>query len=168
MLGQDLSVSGAGELSTAIGVEYKSFSGATMTKRHAQCGNDQCGIEDLAHGPTDYSPGEDIKDRDYIQPTLSGQHGGGIADPDLIGASNNEVVQSVRRDGSAVAAVGGGRSILRALSREDPLQTHEPGNAIAPSRTAQRMSQARAAVSLATASKLLSDTLAQADVLQLA
>ena len=58
MLGQDLSVSGAGELST---VEDKSLSGATMTKRHAQCGNDQCGIEDLAHGPTDYSPGEDIK-----------------------------------------------------------------------------------------------------------
>jgi xanthine dehydrogenase YagR molybdenum-binding subunit len=34
-----LSVSGAGELSTAIGVKYKSFSGATMTRRHAQCGN---------------------------------------------------------------------------------------------------------------------------------
>ncbi len=64
MLGQGLSVSDAGELSTAIGVEDKSFSGATMTKRHAQCGNDQCGIEDLAHGPTDYWPGEDIKDRD--------------------------------------------------------------------------------------------------------
>src|SRR6266550_7971990 len=103
-----------------------------------------------------------------MQPTLTGQHCGGIADPDLIGASNNEVVQSVRRDGSAVAAVGGDRTIVRALSREDPLQTHEPGNAIAPSRTAQRMSQARAAVSLATASKFLSDTLAQADVLQLA
>jgi len=63
-LGQGLSVSDAGELSTAIGVEDKSFSGATMTKRHAQCGNDQRGIEDLAHGPTDYWSGEDIKDRD--------------------------------------------------------------------------------------------------------
>ena len=64
MLGQDLSISGAGKLSTAIGVKYKSFSGATMTKCHAQCGNDQCGIEDLVHGPTDYSAGEDIKDCD--------------------------------------------------------------------------------------------------------
>src|SRR5436189_1845092 len=103
-----------------------------------------------------------------MQPTLTAQHCGGIADPDLIGASNNEVVQSVRREGSAVAAVGGGRSILRALAREDPLQAHQTSNAIAPSRTAQRMSQAWAAVSLATASKFLSDALAQADVLQLA
>ena len=32
VLGQDLSVSGTGELSAAIGVDYKSFSGATMAK----------------------------------------------------------------------------------------------------------------------------------------
>ena len=64
MLGQGLSVSDAGELSTAIGVEDKSLSGATMAKRHAQCADHQCGVEDLAHGPTDYWSGEDIKDRD--------------------------------------------------------------------------------------------------------
>ena len=67
----------------------------------------QCGIEDLAHGPADYAPGEDIQDRDQIQPALTGEDCGGIADPDLIGASNDEVVQSVRRDGSTMAAVGG-------------------------------------------------------------
>src|SRR5947208_6444463 len=92
-----------------------------------------------------------------MQPTLTGQHCGGIADPDLIGASNSEVVQSVRRDGSAVAAISDGRSILGALSSEDPLQAHKAGNAVAPSRTTQRMSQSWAAVSLATASKFLSD-----------
>jgi hypothetical protein len=59
-----LSVSAAGELSTAIGVEDKGLRGPTLAKGHAQGGNDQCGIEDLAHCPTDYSPGEDIKDRD--------------------------------------------------------------------------------------------------------
>src|SRR5881397_1876061 len=103
-----------------------------------------------------------------MQPTLTGQHCGGIADPDLIGASNSEVVQSVRRDGSAVAAVGSGCSIFGALPGKDSLQAHQTSNAITPSRTAQRMSQARAAVSLATASKFLSDALAQVDVLQLA
>ena len=133
-----------------------------------KCGNDQCGIEDLAHGPTDYSPGKDIKDRDQIQPALTGEDCGSIADPDLIGASKDEVVQSVRRNGSAVTTVGGGRSIFGALPGEDSLQPHEASNAIASSRTAQRMSQPRAAVSLATASKFLSDALAQADVLQLA
>ncbi len=140
MLGQDLTVSGAGELSTAMGVEDKSFSGATLAKGHAQCGDDQSGIEDLAHGPADDLPSEDIQDRDKIQPALSSEDCGGIADPDLIGASNGEVPQSVRRDGSAVTTVGGGRSIFGALPGEDPLQAHEPGNAVAPSRTTQRMS----------------------------
>ena len=45
MLGQGLSVSDAGELSTAIGVEDKSFRIWLMAQ-------------------TDYWPGEDIKDRD--------------------------------------------------------------------------------------------------------
>jgi len=67
-----------------------------------------------------------------------------------------------------VAAISDGRSILGALSSEDPLQAHKAGNAVAPSRTTQRMSQSWAAVSLATAIKFLSDALAQADVFQLA
>src|SRR5256886_17019734 len=62
-----------------------------------------------------------------MQPTLTGQHCGGIADPDLIGASNSEVLQSVSRDGSAVAAISDGRSILGALSSEEPLQAHKDG-----------------------------------------
>src|SRR4029450_3266860 len=105
---------------------------------------------------------------DQIQPALSSEDCGGIADPDLIGASNGEVVQSVRRNGSTMAAVGGGWSIFGALPGEDPLQTHEGRNAIASSRRTQHRSQSRAAVSLATASKFLSDALAQADVFQLA
>src|SRR5205814_9785032 len=81
---------------------------------------------------------------------------------------NGEVVESVRRNGSSTATVGGSHSIFGALPGEDPLQTHEAGNAIASSRTTQRMRQSWAAVSLATASKFLSDPLAQADVFQLA
>ena len=90
MLGEDLSVSGAGELGSAIGVEDKGLELATLAQGHAQCGDDQWGIEELAHGPTDYSPAKDIQDRDQIQPALSGEHAGGIADPDLVGASHNE------------------------------------------------------------------------------
>ena len=130
--------------------------------------DDQCGIEDLAHSPPNYAPGEEIQDRDEIEPALSSEDCGGIADPDLIGASNGEVVEAVRRDGSTVATVGGADSIFGALPGEDPLRAHEAGNAIASSRTTQRMSQSWAAVSLATASKFLSDALAQADVFQLA
>ena len=77
MLGQDLSVSRAGELSTAIGVEDKSLRGTTSAKRHAQSSDGEGGVEDLAHGPANYSPGEDIEDRDEIQPALSGEDGSG-------------------------------------------------------------------------------------------
>jgi len=49
-----------------VAVEDKSSCGATLTKRHAQCGDDQSGIEDLAHGPADDLPSEDIQDRDEI------------------------------------------------------------------------------------------------------
>ena len=168
MLGQDLSISGAGELSPAIGVEDTISLGRTLAKRHAQCADHQCGVEDLAHSPSAYAPGEEIQNRDQIQPALSSEDCGGIADPDLIGASNGEVVQSVGRNGSVMATVGGSHSIFGALPGEDPLQTHEAGNAIASSRTTQRMSQSWAAVSLATTSKFLSDALAQAGVFQLA
>src|SRR6266576_4562107 len=168
MLGQDLSVSRAGELSTAIGVEDKSLRGTTSAKSHAQSSDGEGGVEDLAHGPANYSPGEDIEDRDEIQPALSGEDGSGIADPDLIGASNCEVLQSVRSNGSTMATVGGGRSIFGALPGKDSLQAHKTGNTVAPSRTAQCVSKPRATVSLATAGKFLSDALTQAAVLQLA
>src|SRR6266403_2171976 len=154
MLGQDLSVGRAGELSTAIGVEDKNLRGTTSAKSHAQSSDGEGGVEDLAHGPANYSPGEDIEDRDEIQPALSGEEGSGIADPDLIGASNCEVLQSV---GSTMATVGGGRSIFGALPGKDPLQAHKTGNTVAPSRTAQCVSKPRATVSLATAGKFLSD-----------
>ena len=126
----------------------------------------QWSVEDGTHGPTDHAPAVEIEDRDQIEPALSGEHAGGIAHPDLITALHTQALDTVGRDGSAVAAVSDGSSILGALSSEDPLQAHKASNAIAPSRTAQRMSQARAAVSPATASKFLSDALAQADVLQ--
>jgi hypothetical protein len=86
----------------------------------------------------------------------------------LIGVSNSEVVQSVRRDGSAVTAVGSGCSIFGALPGKDSLQAHKASNAIAPPRAPQHPCQPRAAISLATAGEFPSDAFAQADVLQLA
>src|ERR1700687_1179533 len=67
-----------------------------------------------------------------------------------------------------MAAVGSSRTVLRSLPGEDPLQAHEPSNAVAPPRASQHPCQPRAAVSLATAGEFLSDAFAQADVLQLA
>ena len=120
------------------------------------------------HGPADDAPGEDIQDGDKIQPTLSGEDASRVGGPDLVGAFERESSNAVRRDGSAVAAVGRGPSIFGTLPSEDALRAHETGNTVAPSRTAQRTSQPRAAISLTTAGKLFSDALAQADVLQLA
>src|SRR6266513_2725480 len=66
-----------------------------------------------------------------------------------------------------MAAVCGSQSILGTLTSEEALQAHEPGDAIAPSRTAKDVGQSRTAVGLTTAHKLLADALAQASVLQL-
>jgi hypothetical protein len=54
-----------------------------------------------------------------------------------------------------VATVGRLRSVFRALPCEDPLQTHETGNAVAPAGAAQRVCQPRAAVGLAAADKFV-------------
>ena len=160
MLGQDLSISGAGELSSAIGVEDTISRGRTLAKRHAQCADHQCSVEDLVHSPSNYTPGEEIQDRDQIQPALSSEDCGGIADPDLIGASNGEVVQSVRRNGSTMAAVGGSHAIFGTLTCEDALCAHDTGNAVASSRTTKHLSQPRAAIGLTTADKGFSNALA--------
>ena len=75
--------------------------------------------------------------------------------PNLVGPFDGETLKPVGRDRSAVAAVGGSDSILGALPGEEALLAHEAGDAVAPSRAAQRMSQPRAAVGLTTAGKLL-------------
>jgi len=41
-------------------------------------------IEDLMHGPTDNPAGEQIQDRNQIQPALSCEHASGIGGPYLI------------------------------------------------------------------------------------
>src|SRR5437899_6902847 len=58
--------------------------------------------------------------------------------------------------------------LLRALSGKDTLYAHESSDAVAPSWTAQHLSQARAAIGFATTRELLTDAFAQAGVLQLA
>ena len=66
VLGQHPAVSGAGELGPAIGVDNEGSSRSTLAKRHAQGGDDEWGVEDLAHGPADHPPGKDIQDGDEI------------------------------------------------------------------------------------------------------
>ena len=86
----------------------------------------------------------------------------------MIGSLNAKMSESVRRNGSAVAAVGGGDTIFGALSGEKcALRAHEPGDAVAPSWASEGSSQSWAPVGLTTARKLLPDALAQVNALQL-
>ena len=52
MLSKHLAVGGTGELGSAIRVEDEVLRVLTLVKGHAQRGNNQRGIEKLAHGPT--------------------------------------------------------------------------------------------------------------------
>ena len=66
MLAEQLPVSGAGELSSAIGVDDKVLRVVTFVHSHAQGGTDQRGVEKLTHGPTDDPPAKDIQNSDQI------------------------------------------------------------------------------------------------------
>jgi hypothetical protein len=66
VLSEQLTVSGAGELGSAIRVDDKVLRVATLAQRPAQSGDDQRGVENLAHGPTDHSPGKDIQDSNEV------------------------------------------------------------------------------------------------------
>ena len=109
----------------------------------------------------DHAAGADIQDGDEIEPALASQDTGCISDPGLVGTADGEVWQSVGGDRAAVLAVGRARPILGALPGEEPLLAHEAGDAIAPTGAAQRLSQPRTAIGLATARKLLSNPPAQ-------
>src|SRR5438876_10083358 len=111
------------------------------------------------HGPADNPAGEQIQNRNEIQPSLSCEHASGIGGPYLIKPLHGETSQPVRSNGSAVAAVSGSGSILRALPSVESLLAHEPSDAVASSWTTQGMSDSMATVGLATASKLLPDPL---------
>jgi hypothetical protein len=62
MLAEQLSVSGAGELGSAIGVDDKVLRVVALADSHAQSGAGKRSIEKLAHGPTDDAPAKDIQD----------------------------------------------------------------------------------------------------------
>ena len=68
------------------------------------------------HGPADDTAGEDIQDRNQIQPTLAGENTGSVGRPDLVRPFDGETFKTVRRNRPAVATVGGSVSIFRALS----------------------------------------------------
>lgn len=160
VLSEELAVRGTGELGAAIGVEDETGLGPSLEKCHAQSGHDETGIEDLMHGPADDAPSPDIENGDEIKPALAGKNASSVGHPDLIRPPDRKVLDAVRRDWSAVAAVRGPGSILGALTSKDSFQTHQPSDAITPTRTAQGSSDPWAAIGVTAASKLLVDALA--------
>ena len=88
MPGQDLAISGAGELTAPIGVKDEGSAGRTLAQSHVERGDREWGIEGRTHGPAHDPPAAKVQDCDQIEPALAGEHAGGIADPDLIGTPN--------------------------------------------------------------------------------
>src|SRR5207244_13187485 len=131
----------AGEVGVGVRGEHGGGSGTPVALRHGEGREGQWGVEDLAHGPADHSTAKDIQDGDQIEPALAGEHTGGIGRPDLVKLLHGKIAHTIRRDRSAVAAVGRGDAILGALPSEDALLSHEPSNAVTPSRTTKRMSE---------------------------
>ena len=92
--------------------------GPSLEEGHAQGGADEAGIEALMHGPTHHAAGAEIEDGDQIQPALASQDAGRIGHPDLIRPMHGQALETVRRDRSAVLAVGrGARDIWSVAGR---------------------------------------------------
>ena len=66
MFSKHLAVGGAGELSSTIRVEDEVLRVSMLVECHAQSGDDQRGIEKLAHGPTDDPSGKEIQNRNKV------------------------------------------------------------------------------------------------------
>ena len=66
MFSKHLAVGGTGELGSAIRVEDEVLRVVTLVKSHAQCRDNQRGIEKLAHGPTDDTPAKDIQNGNQV------------------------------------------------------------------------------------------------------
>src|SRR5258707_5581852 len=116
MLGEQLTVSGTGELGSTIRVDDEVLRVATLVKCHAQSGNNQWGIEKLVHRPTDHSPAKDIQDRNKVQPTLTGEHAGGVGRPDLVRPSLDKLLHSFGCDRISIASVCSCLPILGKMS----------------------------------------------------
>ena len=167
MLSQHQAVGRAGELTAAIGVDDEGSSRAPLSQRHAQSRDRERSIEDGTHRPADDAPAAKIQHGDQIEPALASQDARGIGSPDLVGTLHSEALETMGRDRSTMAAVGGGVTILGALPGKEAFGPHEPGDAIAPAWATKHLSQPRAAVSLATARELLPDSGTQVDRLLL-
>src|SRR5437762_13247226 len=101
------------------------------------------------HGPTDNPAGEQIQDRNQIQPALSCEHASGMGGPYLIKSLHGETSEPIRGNGSAVAAVSGSGSLLRALPSVESVLADEPDDAVQYSWNTSGMIDARATVVLA-------------------
>ena len=66
MLGEQLTVSGTGELGSTIRMDDEVLRVLALVDSHAQSGAGQRGVEKLAYGPTDDAPAKDIQNSDQV------------------------------------------------------------------------------------------------------
>jgi len=66
VLREQLAISRAGELGSAIGVNDEVSRVVTLVDSHAQSCAAKGGIEKLVHSPTDYAAAKDIQDNDKV------------------------------------------------------------------------------------------------------
>ena len=166
MLGQDLAIGGAGELAAAVGVDDEGSAGLTwrkaMRKAAIVVGIPESAL--MAHRLPAGCRGPRLRP-DRASPRRSGHRSHRW--PRLRWDDLLLSLETVGCNRSAVTAVGGGVPILGALPGKEVFLTHEPGDAIAPSWTTKHTGQARTAIGLTTARKLLADASAQRAALAL-
>ena len=90
----------AGVLHAAVGMEHQAGGRLAMSLGHPPGGQDQWGVDMLAHGPTGQAAAVKVEDAGQVEPAFFGGDVGNVADPDLVGGA---------RRGQFREAIGGDR-----------------------------------------------------------
>ena len=98
----------AGVLNAAVGMEHQACGRLAMSPGHAPGGQDQFGVDVLAHGPAGQAPAVKVQDAGQVEPAFLGVDVGDVAEPDLVGgARSGQFGQAIGSNGLVVVAVGG-------------------------------------------------------------
>lgn len=98
----------AGVLDAAVGVKHQASWRLALGQRHAPGGQDQLGVEVLAHSPAGQPAAVEVQNAGQVEPAFLGVDVSDVADPDLVGRiRSGQFGQPIGGDGLVVVAVGG-------------------------------------------------------------
>ena len=121
-----------GVLDAAIRMKDQACGRLTLGQGHAPSGQDQFGIDVLAHGPAGQSAAVKVKDARQINPAFVGGDISDVTEPDLVGGRGcRQRRQAIGGDGLVMVAIRGADPEAAFGAAPEALLTHQAGDWLA-------------------------------------